>query len=244
MKHMSKLIALIVALLMMSAAVTAFAGTYVSDPVKPVIARPGEEPAVQPEEAETARQPEEAGAQQGEGEQPAEPEAVVQTQSQDGSVNIRAAAGADSEVIGKLADSARVLVLGTQGNWTKIRAGDIVGYVYSKYLQIDAPAEALEEPSGEELAEQELGEALPAEQKIVIAADRDVRDLKPGDVLTLSAQLIGFEELDYSLNWQVRRDGGSWEDIGGATGTSLTVNIAEQHNGYSWRLEAKLSGTD
>lgn len=85
-------------------------------------------------------------------------------------------------------------------------------------------------------------EEEPVEQKILIFADRDPSGLVPGDVLTLSAQLIGFEDADYTLNWQVKREGGEWQNIDGATGMTLTIEIEEEHDGCAWRLQASANG--
>jgi hypothetical protein len=136
----------------------------------------------------------------------------------------------DAEIIGQLSRNDHVVVLGVEGDWTHVRADGVVGYVYSKYLSLPEP----------EVEETEV--ASPVDQMIVITANRDPSDLEPGDVLTLNAELVGFEGIDYSLNWQVRRDGGDWEDIAGATDASLTISITEEDNGCSWRLQAKSNG--
>jgi len=239
MKKTNKLVALIVAVMLLFSATTAFAVTYVSDPVSPSIANPGGGEAL-PETPEEALPTEEPGADPEETsapdetatpEEPAEVEAVVRTENAGSSVNIRAAASMDAEIIGKLTSGMRVVVLGTEGDWTKIRADGLVGYVYSNYISFPQPET------------EEATEVAPAvEQVIRIASNLDTGSLKPGDVLTLSAELIGFDGLDYSLNWQVKRPGGDWEDISGATGTTLTIEITEAHNGCSWRLRASIDG--
>jgi len=149
-KKMNKLAALILALLMLVSATTAFAGTYVSDPVSPTISKPddgGQQPeleATPAPEGEAVLEPTPAP----EGEQiaeetpaPQEIEATVQTESEGGSVNIRAAASTDSEILGQLDNSARVTVLGVEGDWAIIRADSITGYVFSKYLALSMPEE-------------------------------------------------------------------------------------------------------
>ena len=230
MKNTNKLVALILTVLMLAGSTVAYAGTYVSDPVSPSISKPAaqEQPEAAatpaPEVGETPAPSEEPPV----GEAP-ETEAVVTTESENGTVNIRAAASMDADIIGQLSSNDRVTVLGIEGDWTKIQANGVVGYVYSKYLSLPEPEE-----------QNEVSSAV--EQRINITANRDLGSLVPGDVLTLSAELIGFEGVDYALNWQVTRDGGDWEDIAGATGTTLTIDITEAHNGCSWRLQAKIGG--
>jgi hypothetical protein len=165
-----------------------------------------------------------------------EVEAIVTTEQEGSNVNIRAAASADAEILGQLTSGMRVTVLGVEGDWVHVRADGIVGYVHSNFLSVP-------EPEAEEtvMPEPTLTVA-PVEQKIILSADRDVSTLVPGDVLTLSAQLVGFDGGDYSLIWQEKTKGGSWQDIDGATDTTLTIHITEAHDGCSWRLQANTNG--
>jgi uncharacterized protein YgiM (DUF1202 family) len=123
----------------------AYAGTYVSDPVSPNISKPtaeAEPEATPAPEAEVTPAPETGGEVAPEelpAEETPEIEAVVTTESDNGSVNIRAAASMDAEVIGQLNSNDRVVVLSVEGEWTKIRANGVVGYVYSSYLKVSEP---------------------------------------------------------------------------------------------------------
>ena len=192
MKPMNKLVALILALLMLAGSTVAYAGTYVSDPISPNITNPSaqEQPeaeATPAPEAEATPAPEaeatptpEASVEPALEEQPVEeapePEAVVTTESEDGRVNIRAAASLDAEIIGYLNRNDRVVMLGVEGDWTRIRANGVVGYIYSKYLQIAepeptivpeetlAPEEAEQAPFESQYLRDEQGELILDEQ--------------------------------------------------------------------------------
>ncbi len=214
MKKMSKLAALALAILMLLGASGAFASTYVSDPVAPAIAGPVEEPAAAPDE--TAEPAEGA----------AEAEAIVRTESENGSVNIRAAASADAEIVGKLTSGANVTVLGTEGDWTKVRTDGIVGYVSSKYLQASEPAAASE----------------PVEVNREVRISTTLGDvISLGAPVTMSAELIGFDGTTVALQWQ-QNTGSGWRDVAGANERTFSYTATEETVNSQWRLAVKIVG--
>lgn len=228
MKKTNKLIVLIVAAMLLFSATTAFAATYVSDPVSPSIANPGGDEA-QPESPEQALPTEEPSPAPEEtaGPESVEVEAVIQTEEEGGSVNIRAAASKDAEIIGKLTNGMSVTALGTEGDWTKIRADGITGYVYSSFLRIPEPVEE-----------------APAEEVAPVALDRAVRVsttlgevVNPGDTITMSCELIGFDGLTVQIQWQ-QNSGGGWRDVDGANGRSLSYTASQETVNSRWRVLA------
>lgn len=52
----------------------------------------------------------------------------------DGNLNVRAAAGTDAELVGKMPNNAGCEILGAEGEWTKIKSGEVEGYVKSEFL--------------------------------------------------------------------------------------------------------------
>lgn len=167
-KWMRASIAMLLALVLLGS--FAFAeGRVVSDPFRlPEVKVPqAEQPA---EEQPSEEQPSE--------EQPAEeqPEqsgpaavigsAVVALENEGSSLNVRAAASADSERVGSLAHGEAVSVLGYSGDWTHIRtSAGTEGYVLSSYLTdsiAETPAE--ETPAEETPAEETPAEELPTEE--------------------------------------------------------------------------------
>ena len=54
--------------------------------------------------------------------------------SVDGNLNVRAAAGTDADIVGKMPNNAGCEILGVEGEWTKISSGKVEGYVKSEYL--------------------------------------------------------------------------------------------------------------
>ena len=63
-----------------------------------------------------------------------------------------------------------------------------------------------------------------------------------GDVMTLRATLIGFDNIDYALQWQFSTDDATWTDVPGATGDTLVVQLDESNAGCYWRVSAEVFG--
>ena len=63
-----------------------------------------------------------------------------------------------------------------------------------------------------------------------------------GDVMTLRATLIGFDTIDYALQWQFSTDDATWTDVSGATGDTLVVQLDESNAGCYWRVSAEIFG--
>lgn len=62
------------------------------------------------------------------------------------------------------------------------------------------------------------------------------------DVMTLRATLIGFDNIDYALQWQFSTDDATWADVSGATGDTLVVQLDESNAGCYWRVSAEIFG--
>ena len=62
------------------------------------------------------------------------------------------------------------------------------------------------------------------------------------DVMTLRATLIGFDNIDYALQWQFSTDDAAWTDVSGATGDTLVVQLDESNAGCYWRVSAEVFG--
>lgn len=63
-----------------------------------------------------------------------------------------------------------------------------------------------------------------------------------GNVMTLCATLIGFDNIDYALQWQFSTDDATWTDVSGATGDTLVVQLDESNAGCYWRVSAEIFG--
>lgn len=86
----------------------------------------------------------------------------------------------------------------------------------------------------EEDAEPEIPEIDFSTLSVAISAESDVVEL--GDDMVLTAVLTGFEDLNYTLQWQFSADNANWADVDGATGSTLRVQMNEENRDYFWRV--------
>lgn len=83
-------------------------------------------------------------------------------------------------------------------------------------------------------AEPEIPEIDFSTLSVVISAESDVVEL--GGDMVLTAILTGFEDLNYTLQWQFSTDNANWANVDGATGSTLRVQMNEENRDYFWRV--------
>lgn len=94
----------------------------------------------------------------------------------------------------------------------------------------DEPVEELEnEPVEEEYI-------LPENRNAEITITWDDDHPAYGSVAHFDAKLIGYENLDYTLQWQWSRDDEIWTDVAEATDTKMDVVYTQENGSYYWRL--------
>lgn len=86
----------------------------------------------------------------------------------------------------------------------------------------------------EEDAEPEIPEIDFSTLSVVISAESDVVEL--GGDMVLTAVLTGFEDLNYTLQWQFSTDNANWANVDGETGSTLRVQMNEENRDYFWRV--------
>ena len=87
-------------------------------------------------------------------------------------------------------------------------------------------------PEGD--AEPEIPEIDFSTLSVAISAESDVVEL--GGDMVLTAILTGFENLNYTLQWQFSTDNANWANVDGATGSTLRVQMNEENRDYFWRV--------
>ena len=83
-------------------------------------------------------------------------------------------------------------------------------------------------------AEPEIPEIDFSTLSVAISAESDVVEL--GGDMVLTAVLTGFEDLNYTLQWQFSTDNANWADVDGATDSTLRVQMNEENRDYFWRV--------
>jgi hypothetical protein len=80
------------------------------------------------------------------------------------------------------------------------------------------------------------------DEKLLIHINSDWTTGKVGYVgakITLTATLTGFENKNYTLQWQYSTDLENWIDVPGAHDITYTYTLDETTTNYTWRVVAK-----
>ena len=59
-----------------------------------------------------------------------------------------------------------------------------------------------------------------------------------GTVIILTAELKGFNEGSYTLQWEYSTDGNNWNELTGETGMTMTYTLDDETANYYWRVVA------
>lgn len=99
--------------------------------------------------------------------------------------------------------------------------------------------EPVVEPEPEPVPEQPAGEAQPAKpverQVKIFSSRKDV--VIENEIIELSSELIGFDDVVVHYQWQVDRgDGAGWVDVEGATRPKHSFVARRDTILYNWRL--------
>ncbi len=100
-------------------------------------------------------------------------------------------------------------------------------------------AEKTDDIEEHEEAEQDENSKEPVEQPerdAHISISWDVENPTHGCVAHFKAILIGYEDVEYTLQWQWSEDGQTWNNVEGATETTLDIVYTAQNGAYRWRI--------
>lgn len=110
----------------------------------------------------------------------------------------------------------------------------------------DAPAPEADAPEAETPAEHEgvkiatITDALDASRYIDIYAIFEGDSLHAGVVVTLAASLHGYENLVYTLQWEMS-DGGDWVPVGQLNAVTYSFRLTEALYNASWRIVVNIT---
>lgn len=182
-------------------------------------------------------------AQPEETEQPTAPEGAYI----DGdSVNVRAAANADSERVAQLDRYTPVTVLGSEKSiwneiWYVVRFEGGEGYVHSDYVAnaVAAEPEETEEPEQDERTLAEIIEETNPERGITVNAAWDTDELAMGSTVTLTMDVVGYDGLTCTVFWQCDK-GDGWETV--SEGEMAFSFVADEENvHWQWRAGVNIT---
>ena len=77
---------------------------------------------------------------------------------------------------------------------------------------------------------------ITKERHITVDVSWDVPDPVIGDTAHLKAVLEGYDDLEYTMQWQCGPDKTTWFDIPGETGPVMDVVVTEENNVFYWRI--------
>lgn len=123
----------------------------------------------------------------------------------------------------------------------------LLGLLAGRATADEVIVETTEEPvviEEQEIEEEEIILEEESEIDTILSQSRSVYidAIVDGYDVTLQAHLQNYENVEYSLQWQVSKDNSNWQDISGAHGLtySLTVN-KENYNNY-YRIAVTITG--
>lgn len=112
----------------------------------------------------------------------------------------------------------------------------IASDIYTLPSVQERPEEVRPEEGEQPVPEQEPVTALNPDREILIHAEWEGDALHYGDESTLVAELIGYENAFYGVQWQTSKDEVEWTDVEGATQLTHTFTMTEENCQDYWRL--------
>ena len=138
-----------------------------------------------------------------------------------------------SEILVTIDAETPVTVIGIEGDGVKIMVDGVVGYVYIDDIESIRDVEGvLPEPTPAPSAAPDQTPA-PNFKVTIFSSRRSV--MTPGETVTLTCKLEGFEGYETLLQWECDK-GNGFEDIEGANGDSYSFEASIETLSYDWRL--------
>lgn len=104
----------------------------------------------------------------------------------------------------------------------------------------EAEAGEDEKETAEDVRTDEKAFILPENRSVSFTITTDGDLLRLGDVAHFNAELIGYEGLDYTLQWQKSADNENWEDIPEANNKQMDIVRTEENSHLFWRVIVRI----
>ena len=123
----------------------------------------------------------------------------------------------------------------------------LLGLLAGRAAAEEVIVEAIEEPVAIEEQEVVLGEEIEKEENeidTILSQSRSVYidAIVSGYDVTLQAHLQNYENVEYSLQWQVSKDNSNWQDISGAHGLTYSLIVNEENYNNYYRIAVTITG--
>ena len=101
----------------------------------------------------------------------------------------------------------------------------------------------VEEISEEEAAES-IEEALDPNRNVEIQLNWGDEEAAVGSTAHFTAVLHGYENVEYTLQWQHSTDSENWENVENATDATYSVVATKENCHDTWRVKVVITGTE
>lgn len=123
----------------------------------------------------------------------------------------------------------------------------LLGLLAGRAAADEVIVETTEEPVVIEEQEVVLGEEIEKEENeidTILSQSRSVYidAIVDGYDVTLQAHLRNYENVEYSLQWQVSKDNSNWQDISGAHGLTYSLIVNEENYNNYYRIAVTITG--
>lgn len=94
----------------------------------------------------------------------------------------------------------------------------------------------------EKTPEQLLQEALDPNRSVKVTYTAPADGIYYGDKVTLKAEIVGYGNVDYTLQWRWSTDNENWTNVKDATSDTLEVLVDETNADYYWNILLTVTG--
>ena len=87
-----------------------------------------------------------------------------------------------------------------------------------------------------------IAEALDPNRSVTVTFDVPEGGLHFGDVVELKANIQGYDNVNYTLQWRWSTDNATWNELAGENGDTLKVLVTEENYQYYWNVLVTVTG--
>lgn len=90
--------------------------------------------------------------------------------------------------------------------------------------------------------EERIYEALDPNRKVTVTFDVPEDGIQFGDTVVLKANVQGYDNVQYTLQWRWSTDNATWNNCPGENGNSMNVVVTEENYQYYWNVLITITG--